>query len=187
MSWLKFDCNGKRPLRMLLAAAVAGSLSLSLGACGFQPLYGTTSDGRSMTDVMKTVEIAPIPGRTGLKLRNELIYGATGGGETLAPVYRMDIILRESVRNTLVTRRGNPTGQVVELNAEFRLVRLRDNEVVFKGASSAAADYDLQGTTGFAGSAYSDIRAQIDAEDRAARSLADTLKTRVAAFLSRQT
>jgi LPS-assembly lipoprotein len=103
----------------------------------------------------------------------------------MTPAYRLDIALRESVRNTLVTGIGSPTGQILQLDAEFRLVRIADNETLFKGESTSEAAYDLAGSTGIAGSTYGDTRARIDAENRAARVLADTLKTRVAAYLSR--
>jgi LPS-assembly lipoprotein len=82
---------------------------------------------------------------------------------------------------------GAPTSQILQLDAEFRLVRIKDNETVFKGYSTAEAAYDLTGWSGTTGSIYGDTRANLDAQNRAARSLADTLKTRVAAFLSRDT
>ena len=80
---------------------------------------------------------------------------------------------------------GAPTGQILQLDAEFRVVRIKDNEPMFKGYSTSEAAYDLTGWSGTTGSIYGDTRAVLDAENRAARSLADTLKTRVAAFLSR--
>jgi len=40
------------------------------------------------------------------------------------------------------------------------------------------------GATGLAGSTYGDTRASIDAENRAATSLADAMKTRIAAYFS---
>jgi LPS-assembly lipoprotein len=184
MSWLKFSGYGLRVLKGAAFAVVAGSLSLSGGGCGFHPLYGPTASGANLRDVMKTVQIAPIGGRVGQKLRNELIFGTTGGGEPAGAVYRLDIALRASTRNTLVTTTGAATGQILQLDAEFRLIRLKDNETVFKGASTAEAAYDLAGSTGNAGSVYGDVRAGMNAEDRAARSLADTLKTRLAAYLS---
>jgi LPS-assembly lipoprotein len=164
------------------AAAIVVAGALGTAGCGFQPMYGPTASGANLSDVLKTVDIAPIPGRVGQRMRNELIYGVTQGSGSAPPLYRMDVIIKESVRNTLVTRAGNPTGQVYELYAEFRLVRLKDNEVVYKGASSANADYDLSGAN--VGTVYGDIRAGINAQNRAARTLADTLKTRVAAFLA---
>ncbi|MBI4724684.1 MAG: hypothetical protein HY765_06825 [Rhodomicrobium sp.] len=169
------------------AFAVAGLLGIGVSGCGFHPLYATAGNGGANVDeAMKSVQISTIPSRTGQRLRNELIFGASGGGgEAQAPVYRLDVALRESVRNTLVTQSGLPTGQIIQLDAEFRLVRLKDNETVFKGYSSSEAAYDRPGATGAVGSTYGDTRAVLDAENRAARSLSDTLKTRVAAFLSR--
>jgi LPS-assembly lipoprotein len=167
-------------------AVVAGFLSLGVSGCGFHPLYGTAANGGAdLVEVMKRVQVAAIPSRTGQRLRNELVFGTTGGGEPSSPAYRLDIALRESVRNTLVSGVGSPTGQILQLDAEFRLIRLADNETLFKGASSSEAAYDLTGATGIAGSTYGDTRAALDAENRAARALADTLKTRVAAYLSR--
>jgi LPS-assembly lipoprotein len=175
-----------RHITKIVAVSLTAALSASaLGGCGFHPLYGPTASGADLSDVMKTITISPINTRVGQKLRNELIFKTTGGGEAEAPQYRLDIVLRESVRNTLVTRAGDPTGQILDLYAEFRLVRLKDQQVVFKGESTQTAAYDLAGSTGNAGSVYGDVRAQIDAENRAARSLADTLKTRLAAYLSR--
>ena len=64
-------------------------------------------------------------------MRNELIFGTTGGNDASKPAYRLDVVLRETTRNTLVTNQATPTGQVVQLDAEYRLVRLKDQQVVF--------------------------------------------------------
>lgn len=185
MSWLDLSKSSSQLLKGAGYAVVAGLLSLGASGCGFHPMYGTTASGTNLTDVMKSVQVATIPSRTGQRLRNELIFGTTGGGEPLAPVYRLDIALRETVRNTLVTTTGAPTGQILQLDAEFRIVRIKDNETLFKGYGTAEATYDLTGWSGTTGSVYGDTRAALDAENRAARTLADTLKTKVAAFLSR--
>jgi LPS-assembly lipoprotein len=184
MSWLELSRNSNRLLAGARYAVVAGLLSLTVGGCGFHPLYGPTASGANLSDVMKTVQVSAIGSRTGLRVRNELVFGTTGGGEPLAPVYRLDIALKETTRGTLVTQTGAATGAVLQLDAEFRLIRIKDNETVFKGYSTAEAAYNLNGSTGNAGSIYGDTRAALDAENRAARSLADTLKTRLAAFLS---
>ena len=184
MSWRELSKDSGRLLRGAVALAIAGLLVLSAGGCGFHPLYGPTASGANLSEVMKSIDVANIPSRTGQRLRNELIFANTGGGAPLKPVYRLDVVLRETVRNTLVATTGAPTGQVLQLDAEYRLVRLADNESVFKAWSTAEAGYNLAGSTGIAGSTYGDTRAAIDAENRAARSLADTIKTRVAAFLS---
>lgn len=184
MSSLKtFDQSWKRSsvrARALLIAAVAGA-GLALGGCGFQPMYGPTASGAPLAEVMKTVDIAKIPGRVGQRVRNELIYGVTSGGDAYEPIYRLDVAVKESLRNTLVAKTGDPQGQVYELNAEFKLVRLSDKQVVFTGFSTSSAPFDRAGTDG---SVFADVRAKRDAENRAARTIADNIKTRLAAFLS---
>jgi LPS-assembly lipoprotein len=184
MWWRELSKNNGRSLRGVAAVAIAGLLSLGAAGCGFHPLYGPTASGANLGEVMKTVDVATIPSRSGQRLRNELIFGTTGGGGGLPPVYRLDVVLRESVRNTLVNVTGAPTGQVMELDAEYRLVRIKDNQVVFKAYSTAQASYNLSGVNGLSGSTYGDTRAPLDAENRAARSLADTIKTRLAMYFS---
>jgi LPS-assembly lipoprotein len=183
MSWRELSKHN-RYIRGAAAAALLGLVSLGAGGCGFQPLYGSTASGANLADVMKTVDVATIGGRTGQRLRNELIFGTTGGGAAAAPIYRLDVALRETTRNTLVTQQGLATSQILELDAEYRLVRITDNEVVFKAWSNSQAAYNMVGSTGLAGSTYGDTRAGLDAENRAARTLADTIKTRLAAYLS---
>lgn len=182
--WWRELSKLNRPFKGAAAVALAGAIGFGTAGCGLHPLYGPTASGANLSEVMKAVDIANIPSRTGQRLRNELIFGTTGGGGSSAPIYRLDVALRETTRNTLVTQQGLPSGQVVELDAEYRLVRIKDNEVVYKGYSNAQATFNLVGATGVAGSTYGDTRAAIDAENRAARSLADNIKTRVAAYLS---
>jgi LPS-assembly lipoprotein len=165
--------------RLKAAAAVAVLAGLvTLGGCGWQPLYGPTASGAQLEDVMRTVEISTIPGRVGQRVRNELIFKTTGGGEADIPKYRLDIAIRESVLNTLVEATGDPTGQIYQIYTQFKLVRLTDNQVVLQGNNNARAAYDK------ADSVFADIRAKRDAEDRAARTIAEAIRTRVAAYFS---
>ncbi len=183
MSWRELSKQNRR-FRGAAALAFAGLVALGAGGCGIHPLYGPTASGANLSDIMKTIDVANIPSRTGQRVRNELIFANTSGGAAAAAVYRLDVAVREATRNTLVTAQGASTGDIIELDAEYRLVRLKDNEVVFKGWSNAQASFNLVAATGTAGSTYGDSRAAIDAENRAARSLADAIKTRLAAYLS---
>jgi LPS-assembly lipoprotein len=166
--------------RLLKRAAAAAGLAglIALGGCGWQPLYGPTASGAQLEDVMRTVDISTIPGRVGQRVRNELIFKTTGGGEADVPKFRLDIAVRESLLNTLVEGTGDPSGQIYQVYTQFKLVRLADNEVVFEGNSNARAAFDK------ADSVFADIRAKRDAEERAARTLAEAIRTRVAAYFS---
>lgn len=157
-----------------LFVAVAG-----LGGCGWQPLYGPTASGAQLEDVMRTVKISTIPGRVGQRVRNELIFKTTGGGdEADQSQYRLDIALRESLLNTLVSETGDPKSQVYQLYTQFKLVRLSDNQVVLEGTNNSRAAFDK------VDSVFADIRARRDAEDRTARTIAEAIRTRLAAYFS---
>jgi LPS-assembly lipoprotein len=67
------------------------------------------------------------------------------------------------------------------VEASFRLIDSRTKRVVFEGTSHARAGFERFE------SIYSNVRAREDAENRAARTIADDLKTRLATYLSRAT
>ena len=80
-----------------------------------------------------------------------------------------------------MTSTGEAEGQVYSVQASFRLVDTKDKKVVFQGTSHARAGFERFE------SIYSNVRAREDAENRVARTIADDLKTRLAAYLSRAT
>jgi len=155
-------------------------VAIALPSCGFQPLHGPTASGQNLDDVLKSVEISTVPGRVGQRIRNELIYGTMGGERygDVKPAFRLDLIVKEELRNTLIAQTGDPQGRIVEVNVEFKLVRLADNKTVFTGRTAGRAAYDK------VPSVFADVRAQVDAENRAARTIAENIKLRVSAYLS---
>jgi LPS-assembly lipoprotein len=180
MSWPRKGAVGalSRTIRCAAAIGLLGVTVISLSGCGFQPLYGPTASGEQLSDVMKTVDINTVPGRVGQRIRNELIFRTTGGGYAEAPKYRLEIAVRESVQKTLVNVQGDAQGEIYQIYSEYKLVRLADRKVVLEGHSNARAAFDK------VESVFSDIRAKRDAEDRASRTIAEAIRTRVAAFLS---
>lgn len=158
---------------MLGASLLAGPL---VAAC--QPLYGPTPSGASLKDVMASVEISTIPGRVGQRVRNELIFATTRGGYAAQPEYRLAIAVRESTRALLVTQTGDAQGEMFFLDADFKLIKIATNEVVFQGKSSGRAAFDRYDAI------FANVRAKVDAENRAASTVADGIRTRVAAYLA---
>jgi len=161
---------------MLALSGAALLVAPFVSAC--QPLYGSTQSGARLKDVMAGLQITEIPGRVGQRVRNELIFTSTGGGRQADYLYRLDIAVRESLTNTLVELTGDVQGQQFNLNAEFKLVRLSDSQVVLQGKSAGRAAFDRYDPI------FTNTRARLDAENRAARVVADGIRTRIAAFLS---
>lgn len=166
--------------RFAIALIAIGLTPLVVG-CGFRPLYGVSASGIRTSDLMAAVTITTIPGRVGQRIRNELIFDTTGGsgsGAGSSSLYRLDIAIREQVNDQLVRRTGDVTSQVYLLNASFKLIRLSDNAVILQGNSVGRAPFDR------VESIFANVRARVDAENRAATTVSDGIKTRVAAFLS---
>jgi LPS-assembly lipoprotein len=161
------------------AAALAGALALGLTACGFQPMYGgSTVGGAKLAEVMSAVDVTPIPGRVGQKVRNELIFANTGGGYAAPARYKLDIAIRERVIDQMVQITGDARGQVFELTAQFKIVNLANGQIIHQGNAISRAPYERFQEI------FSNVRARYDAENRAARIVAESIKTQVAAYLS---
>ena len=162
--------------RPLLAALAL--LALGLAGCGLQPLYGSTASGSRLAAVMSGVEVAPVPGRVGQRVRNELIFENTGGsGSAPHTNYKLDIVIKENITNELVKISGDAKAQVYELDATFKLIG-KDGKVVLEGKATSRAAYERYETI------FSNVRARQDAENRAARTVAESIKVRIAAYLS---
>lgn len=162
---------------LLCASALSGCADGS--AAGFRPLYGSSAvGGANVTEKLAAVDVAPIPGRVGQRLRNEFIYESTGGGNPAPSAYRLEVAIRESVSSTLVQVDGNARGQVYNLDADFRLVRLTDKAVVLHGRSYGRAGFER------VTSIFANVRAREDAENRAAKTVGEELRTRLLAYLA---
>ena len=91
---------------------------------------------------MAQVDFAPIPGRVGQRIRNELIFLGTGGGDAVPPTHRLEVAIRESVTSTLVRIDGEALGQIYAIEATFQLISIKDKKVVFQGTSHARAGFE---------------------------------------------
>ena len=174
--------NGDQRRNGWRAAALA--LVIALGGCsageGFHPLYGRDASGIGVQEKMRAVFVTTIPSRVGQRVRNELIFQNTGGGESAPRKFRLDIAIRESVGSSLVQSSGVALSQIYNLDADFKLVRLSDNKVILQGTSIARAGFERFQQI------YANVRAKEDAENRAASTVADDLKTRLAVVLSKE-
>lgn len=161
----------------LATAVLIGVLALGLAGCGFQPLYGSTAKGSKLSEVMAAVQVEPIPGRVGQKLRNELIFANTGGNYAAPSRYKLNIVIKESVIDQLVQITGDATGQVYQLDAQFKLMD-STGKVILQGSAISRAAYNRFQEI------FANVRARYDAENRAADTVAESIKTRITAYLA---
>ena len=166
-----------KPIAVACTLATAAPVT-GCGSSGFSPLYATNSGGESVSTRLSEIDIPTIPSRVGQRVRNELIFENNGGALPLGKVYRLDIAIRESLASTLVRTDGESASQIYSLDAKFKLIRSSDKKVVLEGVSYGRAGFERFSQI------YSNVRAREDAENRAARTVASDLRSRLAAFLS---
>jgi LPS-assembly lipoprotein len=155
------------------------SISLALTGC-FTPLYGVKSDGSSAQAKLKQVDIAPIGGRLGIMMRNELVYHFSGTGEeAVNPVYRL--FVTHAVSGSLLvvdTQAGRPEAESFTVNSTYRLVEIASGKEIFKSAAFASASVDTTQQR------FARDRGRMDAHDRATKVVADQITTHVATFFA---
>lgn len=164
-----------RSRRRLLALG-ALALAVPLAGC-FRPLYGSAAiGGGSVEDALRDIVIDPLADRIGHYVVQELGFALNGSGAERTARYRLAMVLRERVQATIVnTVTGNATSATVLVDVDFTLTQIDGGKEIMKGKAFASASYDRSGQR------FAAVRAARDAEIRIAKSLADQLRTRLAA------
>ena len=157
---------------------MVAALLTGCGSNGFQPMYAASSFGGAGSK-LAAVKITTIPGRVGQRIRNELAFQSTGGGNAIAPTYKLNVTITEQVTSTLVNAEGDSAGQIYQLDASFQLSDIKTGQVALNGQSFGRAGFERFS------SIFSNVRAREDAENRAARTVANDIRVRLEAFLAR--
>ncbi len=173
--------------RTLLRLALVGALALPLAAC-FRPVYGggPASDvvvkggTTNVAELMRSVDVKQIEGRVGGKIRNELIFLLTGGGAAGSTAYRLTITFNEYGQSAVVDPYTSvPQSRTISLQASYSMTRAGGGlDPIMTGEAFASATY-FSGLQRFA-----NVRAERDAEDRAATQIAERIRSRLQAYFS---
>jgi LPS-assembly lipoprotein len=174
-------------VRAALALALAG-----LTAGCFQPLYGSSTSSPmgagtpGIADKLSSVEVLPIDApngtrtaRIGVEVRNDLISNLTGGGPAATTAYKLMIKINASNRQVIVDiNSARPEIQNYGLNATYTLTEVGTGKVVFTSQTFSRVSYNIPGQEQrFAGD-----RGLRDAENRAAKVIADQIRDRLASY-----
>ena len=183
MSWLERSRMTRRLAGPIAALALAG-----LTAGCFQPLYGTQGSvgGPAIGDKLSSVEVAPIDApngtrlsRVGVEVRNSLMYELTGGAAAAATNYKLDIRLSSSQTQVIVDiNTARPDIQNYGIDAIYTLTDITTGKKVISGQTFSRVSYNIPGQQQrFAGD-----RGLRDAENRAAKVIADNIRSRLASY-----
>ncbi|MBZ9767724.1 LPS assembly lipoprotein LptE [Mesorhizobium sp. CA6] len=179
-----------QPVRLRGRLAVCGMVAaLALvSACTVRPLYSSQplSPGShlSASAELGSISIKPVNTRYAQQVRNNLIFAfGQGSGEPASPAYTLDLGVTELVESAAIvqvqTQEDEPTAGTVTLTANYVLRDTATNTVIAVGKRSIPSSFDRPRQE------FAAYRAQIDAENRAARELADLLRLSIAQDLAR--
>jgi LPS-assembly lipoprotein len=168
--------------RLLLALAGAGGAAL-LPACTARPLYATGGVEAGTASARPDIIVKPATDRVGLEVRNHLVFLLTGGGaEPATATYSFDPSVTSLRRSTVSVQRTTdtePTSGTVTVTSAYSIIDNRTAQVVAQGRRSMVASFDIPRQE------FAAQRALRDAENRAARELAETLRIAIAQELAK--
>jgi LPS-assembly lipoprotein len=173
----------RRCFHLLVIFAIGG-----LTAGCFQPLYAdkTLTGEPGIKAALSGVDVAQIEAPNGSPLsriavavRNELVFENTGGGEPAPPKYRLKMRLSSTSLSVVVDIETNrPDVQNYGLNATYELTDLKTGKVVVRDQTFSRVSYDIPGEE----QRFASARALRDAENRAAKIIAENVKARLASY-----
>lgn len=180
MSW--FD--GRLALRLVAAAALA-----ALTAGCFQPMYAERgpNGGPGVREKLQGIEVPPLnypnasrEARVGLAIRNALMFNMYGAATGAPPTHRLLIRLQTTRLSIIVdTTTARPNVENYGIDATYELKDNATDKTVLTGTTFARVSYDIPGQ----GQRFAQSRGLRDAEDRAAKEIADNISQRLASFM----
>lgn len=169
--------------RATLAAALIAVAGLQ--ACTVRPLYMNapqSPSGESYTTELSSIAIKPVHTRQAQEVRNQLIFLLTGGqGEPATPRYTLALSVSPSSEASALIQVGTenePTAAMLTMRANYRLLSAK-GEVIATGDRQITSSYDVPRQE------FAALRARRDAENRAARELAELLRLALAQDIAR--
>ncbi len=160
-------------------------LSLALTGC-FRPLYADnstlSSTNKSAGVELSKIDIAPIAqSRTGVLLRNDLIFTLTGGGVPASgSPYRLNVTLQQqNVQQQIEPISTRSMSMLVSMSADYTLSDSKTGAKLYSGRTFARASYDRDVQR------FANIRAEREAEDRASKQLAEGIRNGLAGYFAR--
>ncbi|WP_350335729.1 LPS assembly lipoprotein LptE [Coralliovum pocilloporae] len=165
--------------------ALLASLSIGLAGCQVQPLY--SSSGTSFSSVeagttsaeLASIDVEKAEDRVELETRNALIFSLTGGDAPLDRRYTLQYRVQTTIANVgFDPNLSRQTAEQVTAYASFRLYDVTTGERLFQGKSTALASYDRSNQR------FANVRARRDAENRAAKEIADDIRIKLATYFA---
>lgn len=164
------------------AAAIALTLSaaLSLGGCGFRPLYGDHG-AASVVNGLSDIDVAAPATEVGRELKFALLDRFSQSGDApVSPAYRLLLAPTSYTQDVAVQQNAQVTRANFVLVVPFRLVETAHNKTVLSSTARSRSSYNR------VESEYANLVAANDASHRTAEAVADDIKLQISVFFDRK-
>jgi LPS-assembly lipoprotein len=171
----------------VLRSAAALAVAALAGGC-FQPLYGERSPTGepALRDQLSAVDVVQIEApkgtdeaRIAVEIRNALLFDFTGGGYAAPPTHQLKIAISSTRASIIVdVNTSRPDIENYGINATYSLTEIATKKIVVNGQTFARVSYDIPGQE----QRFARLRGLRDAENRAAKVIADNIRSRLASY-----
>src|SRR5216684_2663558 len=147
---------------------------------------GRREGGPILRDQLSAVDVLQIgapkgtdEARIAVEIRNSLLYDFTGGGYAAPPTHRLKIAMSSPRASIIVdVNTSRPDVENYGINATYTLTEIATGKIVVTGTTFARVSYDIPGQE----QRYARVRGLRDAELRAAKVVADNIRSRLSSY-----
>lgn len=175
------SCDVKLSRRAaFLRLSTVAAAGLLVGACGFQPVYRTAPGQTPVRAQLTGVYIEDAPDRPTQVLRNELLFlfGQNASTPREGSTHTLKMTTRGYTQKSIVSRTGYTTARIYVLEVSYSLIDNATKQAVVDSRTSAQSAFDILDQQ------YANIRAERDAENRAARDVARKINDQIGAYFA---
>ena len=171
------------PIQRLVATL---AMLTFLASCTVEPLNATSSgrlsaDGTSSSvqQIMKTMSVDAVNARVAQQVRNNLLFELNGGKLEPGGQYRVSLRVSPGTRSLAIEGDSlSTTSAQASVTVTYRLIENATNKPIAQGVRRAYASYDQTPQK------YANERAIRDAQNRAAKEVAQRVRLAIAKALS---
>ena len=167
--------SGKQKRPFFIAFTLAAAMALS--GCTATPLYSGGPAAAGVRADLAAISVLPAADRVGQLVRNELVFAFTGGSLPATPIYELSLAVTASGGDPNLAG-ATQLSAGVTLTVRYTLVEIASGAAIDGGTVSVETRYTRSN------SAFANVRAERDAEERAAVEAARQLALDIAAALA---
>lgn len=160
--------------------AAAVLLGILLAGCTVRPVYMQTAPGLAPVTDLSAIAVGDAGDRVGQEVRNNLIFLFTGGRPPPPTRYTLSISVSSEEERLGFQKDETAPAYQVTVRVKFELKEIAGDRVILRSSSAGVATYNRSNQN------FANVRAKIDAENRAAQAVAEQVQLRLAIAVAKE-